>query len=272
MRKVGFPGKVVSISARTYCFGGGQLPESVTSREQAAAVSIAMPAAVKVKGRAAVVSPYARSGTKRLTDLTLSLLGLLISVPVWLLVSLAIVLEDGRPVVYVQTRMGRDGCIFPLFKFRSMVRDAEGMTGPVWASQDDPRVTRVGRLLRATALDELPQLVNILLGHMSFVGPRPERPELVARIVESCPEFTWRHAVRPGLTGPAQVFGHYETDPVEKLVYDLGYIQKASFWWDIRLILRSFWITFTGRWQERNGHLPGGPRLRPPAPPPSVSA
>ncbi|MEW6049034.1 MAG: sugar transferase, partial [Bacillota bacterium] len=143
-------------------------------------------------------------------DLMLSLLGLLISAPIWLLVSLAIILEDGRPVLYVQTRMGRDGRVFPLHKFRSMVRDAEGMTGPVWASREDPRVTRVGRLLRATALDELPQLVNILLGHMSFVGPRPERPELVARIVESCPEFTRRHVVRPGLTGPAQLFGHYE--------------------------------------------------------------
>jgi lipopolysaccharide/colanic/teichoic acid biosynthesis glycosyltransferase len=188
-----------------------------------------------------------------------------------LIVAAAIVLEDGRPVLFVQKRVGKDNRHFGLLKFRSMIRQAEKLTGPVLASADDPRVTRVGRLLRATALDELPQLVNILLGHMSFVGPRPERPELVARIVESCPEFTLRHVVRPGLTGPAQVFGHYETDPAEKLVYDLEYIRKASFWWDIRLILRSFWITFTGRWQERNGHVPGGPRLRPPAPP-SVSA
>ncbi|MBC7077356.1 MAG: sugar transferase [Synergistales bacterium] len=245
---------------------------SALSDEQAAALSVAPCAPTHLADRPVAVSPYACSVAKRAFDVVLSLTGLLISVPVWLVASLAIVLEDGRPVLYVQHRVGRGGRVFPLFKFRSMVRDAEGMTGPVWASQDDPRVTRVGRLLRATALDELPQLVNILLGHMSFVGPRPERPELVARIVESCPEFARRHVVRPGLTGPAQVFGHYETDPAEKLVYDLEYIRKASFWWDIRLILRSFWITFTGRWQERNGHVPGGPRLRPPAAPPSVSA
>jgi len=245
---------------------------SVVSDEQAAALSVAPSAAAHLADRPVAVSPYAHSVAKRAFDVALSFAGLLLSLPVWLMASLAILLEGGRPVLYVQHRVGRDGRVFPLFKFRSMVRDAEGMTGPVWASQDDPRVTRVGRLLRATALDELPQLVNILLGHMSFVGPRPERPELVARIVESCPEFTLRHVVRPGLTGPAQLFGHYESDPAEKLVYDLEYIQKASVWWDIRLILRSFWITFTGRWQERNGHVPGGPRLRPPAPPPSVSA
>lgn len=246
--------------------------QSVVTDEQAAAVSVASSPLLPVAGWRVAVSPYAHSATKRALDLVLSLIGLIVSVPLWLIVALAIVLEDGRPVLYTQTRVGRGGQIFRVFKFRSMVHNAEEMTGPVWASRDDPRVTRVGRVLRSTAMDELPQLVNILLGHMSFVGPRPERPELVAEIVESCPQFAWRHLVRPGLTGPAQVFGHYETDPAEKLVYDLGYIGKASFWWDVRLILRSFWITFTGRWQERNGHVPGGPRLRPPAPPPSASA
>jgi lipopolysaccharide/colanic/teichoic acid biosynthesis glycosyltransferase len=129
----------------------------------------------------------------------------------------------------------------------------------------------MARLLPAAAMAQFP-LLSILVRDMSFVEPSPGRPETVARIVESCPEFTRQHVGRPGLTGPAQVFGHYETDPAEKLVYDLEYIRKASFWWDIRLILRSFWITFTGRGQERNGHVPGGRRLRPPVPPPSVSA
>lgn len=211
-----------------------------------------------------VVSPWVLSGLKRAFDVVLAGLGLLVSVPIWVFIMLAIVAEDGRPVLYTQARLGMGGRPFTLLKFRSMTRDAERTTGPVLASASDPRVTRVGRLLRATAMDELPQLVNIFLGHMSFVGPRPERPELVAEIVVRCPEFARRQAVRPGLTGPAQVFGHYETDPAEKLAYDLDYIRKATFWGDVRLILRSFWITFTARWQERSGHLsqPAQPAAR----------
>lgn len=201
------------------------------------------------------VSPYALSITKRVFDILLSAIGLVVSAPVWIAISLAIMVEDGLPVLYAQQRVGLNGRVHTLYKFRSMVRGAEAKTGPVLATKDDPRVTRVGRLLRATAMDELPQLVNIFLGHMSFVGPRPERPELVAEIEARCPEFACRHVVRPGLTGPAQVFGHYETDPAQKLVYDLEYIRTATFWGDVRLILSSFWITFTARWQERNGHV-----------------
>lgn len=214
--------------------------------------------------QAPALSPYVLSGLKRAFDVVLAGLGLLVSVPIWLFIMLAILAEDGRPVLYTQARLGMGGRPFTLLKFRSMTRDAERTTGPVLASASDPRVTRVGRLLRATAMDELPQLVNIFLGHMSFVGPRPERPELVAEIVARCPEFARRQAVRPGLTGPAQVFGHYETDPAEKLVYDLDYIRTATFWGDLRLILRSFWITFTARWQERSGHLsqPAQPAAR----------
>jgi lipopolysaccharide/colanic/teichoic acid biosynthesis glycosyltransferase/glycosyltransferase involved in cell wall biosynthesis len=200
-------------------------------------------------------SAYALSGAKRLFDAFLAAVGFVFSLPLWLVIGTAILIEDGRPVFYAQQRVGRDGRVFALLKFRSMTKDAEKATGPVLSSANDPRVTRVGRVLRATAMDELPQLLNILLGHMSFVGPRPERPELVARILESCPAFAQRHLIRPGLTGPAQVYGHYDLSPAEKLAYDLEYIRKASLWWDLCLILRSFWITLRGRWQERHSHV-----------------
>lgn len=208
-----------------------------------------------MSGDGVKVSSYALSGLKRAFDFLLAALGLLFSAPLWVLIPLAIVLDDGRPVFYTQARVGRGGRVFRAYKFRSMVRDAEKKGGAVLATADDPRVTRVGRFLRATALDELPQLVNILWGHMSFVGPRPERPELVAVIAAACPRYELRHLVRPGLTGYAQIWGHYESPPEEKLAYDLAYIREAGFWVDLRVIMQSFGITFAGRWQERNGHV-----------------
>ena len=201
------------------------------------------------------LSPYVLSPLKRTLDIVLALLLLLLSLPLWAVVCLAILLEDGRPIFYTQKRVGRGGRPFTVYKFRSMVKDAEKHTGPVLATADDPRVTRVGRFLRARAIDEMPQWLNILCGQMSFVGPRPERPEIVAEIVATCPEFALRHLLRPGLTGPAQVYGHYESDPREKLVYDLEYARTATLGQDLRLILRSFGLTFAARWQERQSHL-----------------
>lgn len=207
------------------------------------------------------LSPYVLSPFKRTLDFVLALLLLLLSLPLWMVICLAILLEDGRPVFYTQKRVGRGGRAFTVYKFRSMVKDAEKYTGPVLARQDDPRVTRVGRFLRARAMDEMPQWINILLGQMSFVGPRPERPELVEEILAGCPEFSLRHLIRPGLTGPAQVYGHYESDPREKLVYDLEYARTATFGQDLKLILRSFGLTFAARWQERQNHVaPDGQR------------
>ena len=141
--------------------------------------------------------------------------------------------------------------MFSVLKFRTMVADAEKETGPIWAQADDPRVTRVGRVLRATALDELPQVVNIWKGEMSFVGPRAERPELHQRFIEEIPGFERRLQVRPGLTGLAQVYGPYNLPPVEKLKYDLKYIEQMSPWLDIKLLALSWLNTFTGRWDER---------------------
>jgi lipopolysaccharide/colanic/teichoic acid biosynthesis glycosyltransferase len=190
-------------------------------------------------------------GLKRGFDVTLSSVGLLISSSLWLLIAILVKREDGGPVFYTQTRTGRNGVPFRVLKFRSMVVDAERKTGAVWATQNDPRVTRIGRILRATAMDELPQLWNIFRGDMSFVGPRAERPDLVAQFVQDIPGYKDRFRVRPGLTGLAQVYGQYDTPARHKLKYDKLYIRKQSFCLDLKLILSSFLITFRGKWEYR---------------------
>lgn len=188
---------------------------------------------------------------KRLFDIFLSSAGIIGSSPLWLIFSLAIKLEDRGPVFYAQERVGKRGKPFWTIKFRSMVPDAEKHTGAVWASENDPRVTKVGKLLRATAMDELPQLWNIFRGDMSFVGPRAERPELVEQFSERIKNYHNRFFVPPGLTGLAQVYGSYDTPPHQKLRYDLLYIKNYSFLFDIKLIFLSFWITFRGKWESR---------------------
>ena len=188
---------------------------------------------------------------KRLFDIFLSSIGIVGSFPLWLLFSLAIKLGDGGPVFYTQERVGKQGKPFWTIKFRSMVPDAEKQTGAVWASENDPRVTKVGKLLRATAMDELPQLLNIFKGDMSFVGPRAERPELVEQFSKKIKNYHNRFFVAPGLTGLAQVYGNYDTPPHQKLRYDLLYIKNYSFLFDMKLIFLSFWITFRGKWESR---------------------
>ena len=195
---------------------------------------------------------------KRFFDAVLSGAGLLVSVPLWCVIPLAIKLEDGGPVFFPQERVGLDGRVFLALKFRSMRPDAEKLTGPVQATADDPRVTRVGRVLRATAMDELPQLVNILRGDMSFVGPRPLRPgevdvrgdgQLIA--LDQIPGYQERHAVRPGLTGLTQVYAPRDISRTSKFRLDRLYMKRAGFWLDVRLILLSFWITGRGQWEAR---------------------
>ena len=192
---------------------------------------------------------------KRFLDLSILFVGHALLSPIWVLlwifVPLFIWLEDGRPIFYMQKRLGLHGKHFKAFKFRSMVKDAERRTGAVWAEENDPRVTRIGRILRATALDELPQVLNILSGDMSFVGPRAERPELMERFTEDVPEFPKRLMVRPGLTGMAQIYGKYDSPPAEKLQYDLAYIQKMNPWLDIKLLMLSLYVTFRGKWESR---------------------
>ena len=195
---------------------------------------------------------------KRLFDASLSALGLLVSAPLWCVIPIAIKLEDGGSVFFPQERVGLDGHVFLALKFRSMRPNAEGLTGPVQAAANDPRVTRVGRLLRATAMDELPQLVNILRGDMSFVGPRPLRPgEVEVRgdgrmiALELIPGYKERHAVRPGLTGLTQVYAPRDISRTSKFRLDRLYMKRAGFWLDLRLILLSFWITGRGQWEAR---------------------
>jgi lipopolysaccharide/colanic/teichoic acid biosynthesis glycosyltransferase len=193
---------------------------------------------------------------KRLFDVVLSATGLLVSSPLWLLIAAAVKLEDGGPVLFVQERVGYRGRIFRALKFRSMVPDAEARTGPVQAVFGDPRVTRVGRLLRATAMDELPQLWNIVVGDMSFVGPRPLRPGEIETAgdgtmipLSEIPGYHLRHSVRPGLTGLTQVYAPRDLSRARKFRLDRWYVRRAGFCLDLKLIALSFWISGRGRWE-----------------------
>ena len=208
-------------------------------------------------------------GYKRAFDLTILLTAHLLLLPVfvvlWTIIPLAIWLGDRGPIFYTQRRVGRGGKVFVLLKFRSMVEDAESSTGPVWASGNDPRITRVGRILRATVLDELPQVINVWKGNLSLVGPRPERPELIEQFSRDFPQFLRRLETRPGLTGLAQVFGRYSSRPRNKLHYDMLYVRKMSLWLDVKLLFLSVMVTFRAKWQVadkqiRHHHKPGLPR------------
>jgi lipopolysaccharide/colanic/teichoic acid biosynthesis glycosyltransferase len=195
---------------------------------------------------------------KRTFDASLAGAGLLLSAPLWAVFAILIKLEDGGPVFFRQDRVGLDGHVFEALKFRSMRPDAEAMTGALQATEHDPRVTRIGRWMRVTAMDELPQLWNILRGDMSFVGPRALRPgEIEAgadgRLValENVPGFEHRIRVRPGLTGLAQVYARRDLPRRQKFRYDRLYVETRSWMGDLRLILLSFWISVLGRWEVR---------------------
>jgi rhamnosyl/mannosyltransferase len=203
-----------------------------------------------------------RMAAKRTLDVTLSGVGLIASSPLWAVIALLIKLEDRGPVFYRQQRSGLNGVPFDVRKFRSMIPDAEAQVGAVQATEHDPRVTRIGRLLRASAMDELPQLWNIFRGDMSFTGPRALRPgEIevagsgVLEKLEDVPGFDERSSVRPGLTGIAQIYAPRDIARRWKFRYDLLYVRRQSFWLDVRLILLSFWITFRGTWETRGSKI-----------------
>jgi lipopolysaccharide/colanic/teichoic acid biosynthesis glycosyltransferase len=180
---------------------------------------------------------------ERLLDIVVACIGLFIAAPIMLLVAAAVKMTSRGPALYHQQRVGLNGRIFTVHKFRSMRHDAEALTGPVWAAKTgDPRVTPIGRFLRRSRLDELPQLWNVLVGEMSFVGPRPERPEFVRELTAEIPYYGQRHVVRPGLTGWAQVrysYGASKEDALEKLQYDLYYIKNLSFALDLLIIVET---------------------------------
>jgi len=208
---------------------------------------------------AAAPAPRRPSPLKRAFDVSLAGLGLLLSAPLWGVIAIAVKAGDGGPVFFGQDRVGLGGRRFTSWKFRSMVPDADRRWGPLQAAEDDRRVTRVGRLLRATAMDELPQLWSIFTGDMSFVGPRAlmpaeieARPGGVLERLEDMRGFEARHAVVPGLTGLAQVFAPRDIPRRQKFRYDLLYIRRQGFPLDMKLVALSFWITFRGRWERRD--------------------
>jgi len=182
---------------------------------------------------------------KRAMDIVLSAIALVIASPVMAVVAIAIKLEDGGPVFFRQKRMTRNGREFDILKFRSMIVDAEKYAGAVLATEDDPRITRVGKIIRATRLDEIPQIINIFKGDMSIVGPRPERKVIAEEYYKDIPEFQYRLKVRGGLTGYAQIYGKYNTSAYDKLRLDLMYIENYSLLLDIKLIILTLRIIFS---------------------------
>jgi sugar transferase (PEP-CTERM system associated) len=196
-----------------------------------------------------VISRWTRF-VKRTIDVVLASVGLVLSAPLMLLTGLAVYLESGGPILYCQERVGQHGVLFTLYKFRSMHVDAEKGGLPVWAQDGDDRVTGVGRIIRTVRLDELPQLWNVLVGNMSFVGPRPERPYFVEQLVQETPFYQQRHAVKPGVTGWAQVkyqYGSTFEDAMEKLRYDLYYIKHLSVALDLSIVFDTVKVIVFGK-------------------------
>jgi exopolysaccharide biosynthesis polyprenyl glycosylphosphotransferase len=187
---------------------------------------------------------------KRISDITISLLILIVTLPLDILVSILIKFDSPGPVLFKQDRIGMNNKIFKIYKFRSMFKDAEKHTGPIWSSKGDVRVTRVGRIIRILRIDEIPQLWNVLKGEMSLVGPRPERPFFVEKLSKEIPYYKRRLKVRPGITGWAQVKHKYDEsieDVKTKLRYDLFYIENMSLRMDMKILFRTIFIVLFGK-------------------------
>jgi sugar transferase (PEP-CTERM system associated) len=187
---------------------------------------------------------------KRVIGFSLASMGIIILSPFLILVAIAIKVDSRGPVFYVQERVGENENIFRMYKFRSMRADAEQISGPTWATDDDPRITRVGKLIRKLRIDELPQLLNVLKGDMSFVGPRPEREFFTMELAKKIPYYKERFTVKPGITGYAQIlypYGASEKDALEKLKYDLYYIKNMSLVLDFIVMVKTVKIILLGR-------------------------
>ncbi len=190
---------------------------------------------------------YAR--VKRLFDLLFSITGAIVLSPVMLLTALLIKITSKGPAIYSQTRVGENGKLFKIYKFRSMVADAESKSGAVWATKNDSRITPVGHFLRKSRLDELPQFFNVIKGEMSLIGPRPERPVFVDQFRKEISDYEKRLEIKPGITGLAQVWHRYDeniADVRKKIKYDILYIKKVCIWTDFRILLRTVRVVLTG--------------------------
>ena len=195
-------------------------------------------------------NPPLAIATKRASDLIVATAGIILSAPLMVLVSILIKLESRGPVLFRQQRVGQDGNPFTVLKFRTMRVDAEQESGPVWATPEDPRITRIGKWLRLTRIDEIPQMLNVLAGQMSFVGPRPERPFFVDELSQTIKFYPLRLSVKPGVTGWAQVNLAYAAsieDTMEKLRFDLYYIKNMSLLFDINIIARTVGVILFGK-------------------------
>jgi exopolysaccharide biosynthesis polyprenyl glycosylphosphotransferase len=189
---------------------------------------------------------------KRLIDIFVSIVVILVFSPVWILVAFALKLSSRGPIFFRQKRVGQNEKIFEIIKFRSMVDKAEKETGAIWAEENDPRITWLGKILRKTRIDEIPQFVNILFNDMSLIGPRPERPQIVNRLKNKIPLYNRRHRMKPGITGWAQIKGGYDTsieDVQKKLVYDLFYLENMSLRMDLKIMLRTVYTMIAGKGQ-----------------------
>lgn len=198
-----------------------------------------------------IMQPWERV-VKRLIDIVVSLIVLGLGLPLWVLIAILIKIDSRGPVIYKQERVGKDGKIFTLYKFRSMYENAEALTGPTWATKNDPRVTRVGKILRKLHLDEIPQFINVLKGDMSLIGPRPERPVFVEKLSKEIPLYRRRLKVKPGITGWAQVKYKYDEsieDVKKKLQYDLFYIENMSLRMDLKIIAYTILHILSGKGQ-----------------------
>lgn len=202
------------------------------------------------KDQLKIVKNFFNDLIKRSFDIVASTIGLILALPLAIIVYVMIKIDSPGDVIFKQRRVGKNGRIFKMLKFRSMGINAEKETGPTWAVEGDSRVTKVGKILRKTRLDELPQLVNVLKGEMSLVGPRPERPHFVNKFKIEIPNYDLRHTVRPGITGEAQIFNGYDTsfaDVMRKIQYDLSYLKNKNIFYDVRLMFLTISVIFTGR-------------------------
>jgi lipopolysaccharide/colanic/teichoic acid biosynthesis glycosyltransferase len=189
-------------------------------------------------------------GFKRFLDVVIALLFLMCSLPVAVLVGIIIFIDSGEPIFFFQERVGKDGIPFKMFKFRSMIKNAEEHTGPVWAKKNDPRITRAGRVIRPFRLDEIPQLVNVLRGEMSIIGPRPERQCFVSELNNHIADYHQRLRIRPGITGLAQIVHKYDTsiaDVKKKIELDLYYIDNLSFALDMEILIKTVGVMLKGK-------------------------